>query len=386
MKHKLLTFALMGALASTMLFSCQNSEEPIPSPGDINSGEMVEYSISVNIPDEMRTRDSANASIGETGLYEFENRIIDKVWYAVYYDNVLKTTGEQQRSNEQPFEISYRMTGSSDPSKLCFFFWAGNVDDQVSTTGSPMVKLDYNKTQVTVNQAAMHDNGILKFYDSFAGYYQFADKNDNTIRTKTIILKRPFSLIHIITDDFTDTDLGEDYPNGFTCFTGFGNSKAAKASSNSYINNFDLINTWNYKENTYSKSQNYNFYFQNDLKLNNPQRVTFKNREMDYLTCFFTFPTSNDITQLNLLVFEDGNKSLNGTGSSIDNYFNSSKQISLLLPEGGFVANTQYIIYNKKRSEGGTGFLEAVYNYKIIADNDYEWDSIEQSEDGLNRI
>lgn len=79
MKHKLLTFALIGALASTMLFSCKNAEEPIQSsPVIVDAEGMVQYSLSVNIPDDMRTRAAAEAIVGTDGLYSF-SRTIDRL-------------------------------------------------------------------------------------------------------------------------------------------------------------------------------------------------------------------------------------------------------------------------------------------------------------------
>ena len=367
MKHKFLSFALTAAVGSSMLFSCQNSEEPTPAMEE-NRDEMVEYTITAQVPDEIRTRAAASASIGESGLYEFENRTIDKLWYVVDYNGTVMETNSLERNDSNPFLVTYRMEGNSDPSKLHFFFWAGSKDDDVQfiTTEKSQGLININAKSFFVlldNKKFLSTE--LKIYDSFAGYYQFAESNDNSVRTKTITLKRPFAEIHVIADDFADTDLKEDYQDGFRAYYGFG-------SSQSQLN---LPNRWNYLDKTYSLEDSRSIFFYNALDGESISQVTFKERQMDYYTLFYSFPiTTDELTYLNVNVYP-GNQASSG-----------KKSFSIQLPEDGIKANTKYVIYNKRRSEGGTGFLEGVYNYKILADNDFDWESTEQSENGVDRV
>lgn len=396
MKFKFLSFSLICAIASTFV-SCQNTDEPIPVEIDSNE-ELVEYYMTVNIPDELKTRTTSNASIGASGLYEFPERTIDKLWYAVYYNGSYKTSGEVVREDEKPFSVSYRMTGSSDPSLLYFFFWAGNSDDDVlaspnltlsSWDPTKMITIAYKLNTLSYTPAKLHNNSNLQIFDSFTGYIQFSDNKEISDRSRSITLKRPFALFHVISDDFTDTDLAEDYPNGFTTLAGFGSEKPTTKDFSNHILN---VSTWNYSTNeitlfkmndyfSYNSSgyytQNLEFYFKNDLKGTQIETVNFKNRQMDYLTCFFTLapPTlshlkyeNKNVDKLNLAIKK-------GSATAQDYKDSPGTLISIPLPEEGIKANNQYIIYNTKRSEGGTGFLEGVYNYQILVNNDGTWEN-----------
>lgn len=349
------------------------SQLPPPSADNLLSdSELIEYTISVGIPDEMRTRDGATPSIGESGLLELENRTIDKLWYSVYYDGNSVDGGTVTRTDENPFKVVYRSTGRLDPTKLYFFLWAGNSDDQINvvTSGGSGIIINNKEKSVTIWQpSVLNDIENLKFYDSFAGYVQFSEVPEISSRKKSIVLKRPFAEIQVLSDDFTDTDLSVDYPEGFTCLTSISSERVLdRNNTTNYDDEAGLLgfpNKWYFSEGTFTNAPGNKcfVYFYNDLKGQSPYRTTFKERSMDYYSYFLTFPSNNRQKYLNLLVKEG--KSSPGL---------NDKKVSISLPEEGIKANNKYIFYNKKRSEGGTGFLEGIYNYEIIASPDPVWD------------
>ena len=382
----------MGAMASTTFLSCQNSEEPIQINNSYSEKD-VEYSISVNVPDEMRTRGASIATIGESGLYEFPQRTINKLWYAVYYDGALKTNSTVTRNDNQPFSVKYTMSGTSDPSKLYFFLWAGNSDDKItdnfsSFPSSNIMAINYSSKYVLINPEEFHNNANFQFFDSFAGYVPFSDTFDVESRSKSIILTRPFAQITVLTDDFKDTDLAQEYPNGIHVLSAFGNEKITEDNVNQQLlfpnQWYFASDTYGYLETSklYAGSQGYGykylFDFVNKLDGQNPSSVLFKDRKMDYLTCFFTVaPTKQSNFSKSEVILDKLNLTVDtkNFGASTSPYLSSKtmKYVSIDMPEEGIMANTRYIIYNKKRSEGGTGFLDGIYNYEILVSNDGNW-------------
>ena len=367
MKHKFLTLALSVAFASTMLFSCSNAEEPnTPPTNELNNSDLVEYAISVDIPDEMRTRDAATASIGESGLYEFENRTIDKLWYAIYYNGTLKTSGVTLREDVNPFKLSYSASSDTDPSKLYFFFWAGNSDDLIATNtsnkdleinDSKLIALNFTNKNVEVNHTLFNQENF-KNYDSFAGYFQFTDNSLDTNRSKSFILKRPFSEIHCLTDDFQVTDLKDQFTSGSYCFAGFTTSKMSKYTEIQY-----MPNKWNY-ENSTLESNNTNLssskpngfgYFFNDLN-NTISSVFYKNRTFDYLSCFYIFTPIpyKEFDYLNFIITNSRSQYV---------AFQTNYIYPIQLPEEGIKPNTKYVI------------ITSLYDkYEILVDEDQSWD------------
>ena len=381
MKHKLLTFALMGAFASTMLFSCKNAEEPIPSLGDNNSGEMVEYSISVNIPEEMRTRGTTDGIIGESGLYEFPIETVDNLWYCMYYDGAVKKSGEVSRTDENPFSISLRVDGNTDPSKVWFFFWAGNKVNNFAA-------LDYEKRNVRIIPKKIFSQ--ISHLDAFTGYFQFAPSDDTSIRTQTFTLKRPFAEIHILSDDFlpSSSDLYKNYTSGVSTVAGFGNEILTQSN---YEKQMYYPTTWYFDDDpsgTHKKNDlvcesqhqaqgaKLTDTFFNPLDQTTVERVTFNNRIYDYISCFYMFapleeaPLNHNSTELNLLNFFI-------TGGNPSNWasFYGGTPISVELPENGLKANNKYVIYNKSHQDGGSGFLDGFYDYEILVNHDGTWES-----------
>lgn len=342
----------------------------------------------------MRTRDANIGSIGVSGLYEFPLRTIDKLWYAYYYNGELKEYKNITRSDDNPFSIKIRVSTDTDPSKIWFFFWAGNKNDQIieyttdAPNGSNIASLDYKNKKVYVNHKALnnlYDNEGFSYYDSFAGYYQLSETNDKTNRKVSFTLKRPFAEFHILGDDFikNETDLANDYPDGVTTLTGFCKDIATKGN----ISLMTYPSTWffdgDHKNDVFVKSNPQDGpKFYNDLK-SEDKTVTFKDRKFYYYGFFYALApietkhykmdfTSGDTYDKLLVLFGKG---------QTDFISQTSIPATVTLPEGGIKANTKYIIYNKARSEGGTGWLDGFFDYEILVNHDGTWESPNQEKE-----
>lgn len=332
-------------------------------------------------------------SIGESGLYEYSHREINKLWYAVYYENeVLLYDTVENNTGSNSFQITVKLEELIDPTKLYFFFWATNKEDTRliyinadNDYPAGLVELNYNNMNVTINPRWIDANysDYLHYYDSFTGFFQFSDNKDEKGRSKTFILKRPFAEIHVLTDEFIETDLYKEYTKGITSICGLGNEQMCQENWNKLMY-MPLV--WNYGQKNleynnrfkYSNNANLSFCFFNDLK-GNENRVRFKDREFDYIARFHIL--APDITEeyyynndgspltfnlLNMMFWEYIDY---GIGQRIHDRY-----VSIPLPEGGLKSNNKYIIYNKRFSEGGTGFLEGFYDYEMIVEPNNLWD------------
>lgn len=392
---KLKNFMFCGAslLASTLLFSCSQENEPgnVPNVGT----DSVEFFATVQLPDGIRTRAAAPGTVGEDGLYTF-TREIDRLWYAVYYDGELLYNSEQEdapnatKVSNGYFKVPFTFHNKMDFSKIYLFFWAGNAEDNVTTLDATSatggININFAKRCVSVDPKYMNgDNSELEEYDSFAGYTQLATSNDVTTTNITYKLKRPFAQFHILSDEFTVPGL-TTYANGVTVVPGFG---AESATSTNYNDNLLSPTTWyfadeiaddsNYKQNEFTYSLT-NYAFTNNLSGESPERVEFKERTMDYLTCYYVFaPVVKSVLKsaatdggseyaiLNMAFYPKG-------GSLADAQF-----ASVELPTDGIAANNKYIIYNKSASDGGNGgFLSSAFTFTIEADK--TWGANEEME------
>ena len=392
MKHKLLTFTLMGALASTMLFSCKNAEEPIQSsPVIVDAEGMVQYSLTVNIPDDMRTRAAAEAIVGNDGLYSF-SRTIDRLWYGVYYNGQYLYDSENtvypawSMVENGKFNAYFKLHQEIDPTQVKIFFWAGNEDDNVTVsdvTSSDAINLNFKNRCVSVNPLYINGNTELKEYDSFAGYVQLSKQKENPNFNETVILKRPFAQIHILSDEFTFPGVNVYYPNGVTVVPGFGKEEA---SALNYTNNMMALTTWFFDSsidlpNAYTKdeyifSQN-NYEFTNNLTGTSPERVKFKEREMDYLGCFYVFapieksPLRYATASGNTGTLGKLNLAFRKPAESLGN----AEFVSVDLPVDGIQANNRYVVYNHENTgdgdggKGEGGFVTNTFTFEIITDS-----------------
>lgn len=387
MKHKFLALSIFGCFASSLLFSCSDKNEPIDYP--IINHETVQFIASVQLPDGIRTRAAASGTVGSDGLYTF-TREIDRLWYAVYYDGQLLYTSEQEDAPETTlvdngwFKVPFTFHNTMDFTKIYMFFWAGNSEDNVTisdvTEVTDGINLNFEKRCVSVDPKYMNGNNErLEEYDSFAGYTQLASSKDDFDTNITYKLKRPFAQIHILSDEFTVPGL-ITYANGITVVPGFGSEEA---TTDNYSDNLLSPTTWYfadeiadipvYNQNEYRYSLT-NYSFTNNLSGVSPERVTFKKRNMDYLTCYYVFaPVVKSVVKQ---AATEGGKSYSvlnmafyPKGGSLSN----AQFASVELPEEGICANNKYIIYNKSIADGGNGgFVSSELILEI--DTDPEWE------------
>lgn len=229
------------------------------------------------------------------------------------------------------------------------------------------------------------NNAELIEYDSFAAYVQLASTNNVTDYNKSVTLKRPFAQIHILSDEFIVAGGTEGYEDGITVMPGFGSETA---SSSNYSENLVSPTTWyfddsinatpGFKKNEFSYSLT-NYEYTNEWSGIAPERVTFKNRFMDYLGCYYVFaPVVKSQLKYaessgNPAVLGKVNLAFRAKNETLDN----SIFVPVELPSDGIQANNRYIIYNKASSEGGNGgFLSSNFVFEIITDT--EWAASDQ--------
>lgn len=389
MIKKLFSYAacLVAAVGFT---SCQQAEEP-QSPANPGDGEVNEWTLDVNLPDDMKTRAAASNSQGSDGLYSF-TREIDKIWYAVYYENKLLYTC---KSDEAPqavksgdkFTLLFRLAKLYDPTKVEIFFWAGNSEDNVTvtdgTTASNGINLNFNNCCVSVDPKYLNgNNSVIAEYDSFAGYFQLSNTKNVTNYNLKVTLKRPFAQIHVLSDEFANASVKTAYPNGIVAVPGFGRNAATSSNLSTemvspttwfYDNSISLSPA--FKQNEYSFTQT-NYEFTNTLSNNWPERTTFKERDFHYLGCYLVFAPSADATLKgatatgNTAAYTKLNLAIRKPGEALS----SSLFKAVDLPASGIKANNRYVVYNKKKTgdgdgEGGGGFVSDSYAFEVLVDN-----------------
>lgn len=385
MKYKILILTLLSVL-TTVFTSCQDSVEP-NFVTEIRNEENSEFSITVKIPDEIRTRSTSAGEIGEDGLYNFQIRDINKLWYAVYYDDSyrLSNTVVSTDSGLGTFNVNFTLSGVIDLSKLNIFFWAGNEEDETAINGTRPLIFDFNSGSVHINNAIFNGLDNVAIYDSFSAYINFSDYSIADRKNITVTLKRPFAQIHILSDDFIISDLKDDFKNGVYVFPGIGDNIPTNGSKNSSIDNIYQPRQWYYRAKTlyvdgsYPSSSSKDYEFHNTLSGQYPERVTFKGRQMDYLSCFYIFIPDNENLKIGTgsTTLSEKPTKINFAISSKTNINSNSgnNYISIDLPPEGIKPNTKYIIYNKSRDDGGSGFLTDKYNFQLTVIEDGNWDT-----------
>lgn len=384
----------MSAFMLAGLASCSSSEEePIARVQD--EKDMVSWNLDLNVPDDMRTRAAAGATVGADGLYTF-SREIDRVWYAVYYNGSLLYHSEEPLSpgvqkKGDGFTTLFKFHKDLDPTKIYMFFWAGNKEDNVSlgdAITSSAITLNFPNRCVSVDPKYLNgNNSALQEYDSFAGYFQLSSTRDVSNYNLKVTLRRPFAQIHILSDEFTFPGVNTAFPNGVTVVPGFGKDSASLAN---YSSNLVSPTTWffdssvtlnpGYRQNEYIYSPT-NYEFTNTLSATSPERVTFKNRTMDYLGCYYVFaPITKQTLKTaaatgNTSAFTRLNLGFRKKGTD----FSTTEFASVLLPAEGLKANERYVIYNHANTgdgdgggptdgtdTGGGGFLSANYAFEVV--------------------
>lgn len=365
MKFKRFIYSALSVVALAGLGSCSSSEDipqiPVQNPLD----DQVEYSFSLKLPDEYRTRSAAApGTVGSDGLYTF-SRAIDRIWYAVYVDGKFLYSSEDplaqqaMKKDDGSFGLVIKLHKEQDPSKVHLFFWAGGKDDSVTTskTGVPnlndvntKIKINFNEGCVSISPKYLNgDNSTLNEFDSFAGYFQLSATATPESFSRTFTLKRPFAQLHILTDELTFPAVAAGYPNGIATHPGFGK---ARVNTGNVTGNIVNPTTWFYKNgDTMTYSQNDLFFtdnstayeFTNHCSGNSPERVTFKGRTMDYLGCYLIFAPQ----------VKQAMKDSSGTYAYFNIGFKDPNNMSqytefasVKLPTSGLKANERYVIYN----------------------------------------
>lgn len=389
MKHKFLSLTLLGAMASTLFLSCQNEEEPITPPHNgLNNNELVEYSISVNVPDEMRTRARELGTIGESGLFEYPTKTINRLRYAIYNEETLLTSNTKTRSGSDPFKITFSLENYVNPTNIYLFFWADNSSDQC-------FNVDFKKKVVSTNyNTNMGDNYMspwdLGYKDSFTGYFQFAESAKDVNRSKSFTLKRPFAEIHILTDEIYKTNITEYFDRGTRSYIGFGDDIATYSNCKTQLYkpekwHYDTSDDSGYEKNDFEFRQfpcltgtSYQEYYPPFINtFDGTYSTEFKGRDMEYIGCFFVFVPENGSSFK--YINEEQTKQLDKINIAVNkNGYNFRdglvKFITLDFPEGGLKANHKYIYYNKPFENGGTGFFDGGFSYEILVDHDNQFE------------
>ena len=372
MKLKSLLFAGISLFLMSVISSCSNSEEPEKVYDNyLENPDLVDWTATIKLPDNFKTRAAAPGVVGEDGLYSF-SRDIDRLWYSVYYQGEYLYDSEQELApdgvkQEDGFTVVFKFHKDLDPTQVYIFFWAGNSEDNVTVSDnidSDFINLNFQNRCVSVNPKYMNgDNTYLQEYDSFSGYYQLSPTKDVSNYNLKVILKRPFAQIHVLSDEFTFPGVNTAFPDGVTVIPGFG---ADIATSDNYSNNMQLPTTWffdssitlnqAYKQNEFKFTPT-NYQFTNNLSGSAPERVTFKGRLMDYLGCLYVFapiekaqlkyPQSSGfastVGKLNLAFLKKGQD------------ISTAQFAAVTIPTDGLQANNRYVIYNRANTGNGDG-------------------------------
>ena len=391
-------------LSGTLLFAgllgaCSNSEEPVVgNESPFEGKDLIEWNASINLPEEFKTRDAAAGTVGAEGLYTF-SRPIDRLWYAVYYNGVYLYDSEQEMApdgilKDNGFSVLFKFHKDLDPTNIYIFFWAGNKEDNVTVNDvvdTQTINLNFQNRCVAVNPYYMNgNNSELKEYDSFAGYFQLSPTKDISNYNLKVTLKRPFAQIHVLSDEFTYPGVRVAFPTGVTMIPGFGSDIA---NSVNYASNMQLPTTWFFDSSVslnpgYSKNEfrfsPTSYQFTNNLTGTVPERVTFKNRMMDYLGCLYVFAPvektqlkypvasgfSSNLTKINLAFMKKGEDISNGQFAAVE------------LPADGIQANNRYVVYNRQNTgdgDGGPGgndgngggFVTASFAFEVVTSPDW---------------
>lgn len=383
-------FYLFGisALALAGFASCSQAEEPSQPANPLESKDNIEWSADIALPDDFKTRAAASGSVGSDGLYTF-SREIDRLWYAVYYNGTYLYDSEQALAPDaikkgDGFTVLFKFHKDLDPTKIYIFFWAGNKQDNVTlsdATVSNSITLNFANRCVSVDPKYMNgNNSALQEYDSFAGYYQLSPTKEVSNYNMKVTLKRPFAQIHVLSDEFSYPGVTAAFPTGVTVVPGFG---VDSATASNYTSNLVSPTTWfydssislspAYKQNEFMYSLT-NYEFTNKLTGVTPERVTFKNRLMDYLGCYYVFapvvkaPLKYAASSGNTSTIQYLNIAFRKNGTGIG----SSEFASVELPKEGLKANNRYVIYNKSNNGdgdgngGGGGFITDSYAFEVV--------------------
>jgi len=376
-------FLTLSVIIIGLLSSCSNSsaDTNLLSP----DGDMLEWTLEVQLPDDMATRAAASLAKGSDGLYSF-TREINKLWYAVYYKDQyvfdINSAGATQPAKiDNKFYLIFKFPKLYDPTQLKVFLWAGNAEDNVSTDDvtsvSNGINLNFINRCVSIDPKYINGGSTdIAECDSFYGYYQLSDTNNPTDFNLKFTLKRPFAQIHVLTNEMVNADTKDAFPSGI--IAGMGVGGADEVSSSNLNQNYVLPTTWFYDNSVtlnpaYNKGDfiytQSNYEYATSMGSDFPELTRFKNKDYHYLGCMLTFAIPNDgqFSKLNMSV-------RNG-----DETIGSSDFVSVNLPESGIVSNYRYVVYNDNTGTASDnprpGFFTENFSFECIVDfpywNDY---------------
>ena len=378
----------MSAKLITSIFSllalccaCSSQDEPQVTGSIANpSGDVVEWNLDMSIPDEPKTRAAASVSPGSDGLYTFTGRDINKLWYAVYYNDQWIydcTSSEAQQAVKigDNFSLVFKLPKLYDPTKVKLFFWAGNADDAVSTNNvtsvSNGINLNFAERCVSIDPKYVNGgNTSIAEYDSFCGYFQLSSTTNVTNFNLKFTLKRPFAQIHLLTSEFEGEALTDLYPSGMAVSLGFGNNNI---SLENHTSELSLPTTWfyddsktlspSYKKGDYIYSQN-NSIFSAGLSKEFPYTTTMIVKgqpiKYTYLSCLLTFaPTESGTSNIPF------NK-LNFIAYNPDDGIQKGDFFSIPMIDSGIRANNRYVIRNLP---GENPLFSESYSFTVDVNN-----------------
>lgn len=380
--HSILTLFL-----AIFCFSCSSDDEPEFGSVVNPTGDVTEWSLEMNLPDVPKTRAASSLSKGTDGLYTFPVRDINKLWYAVYYNDewiydVTTDEAPQPEIKGDSFHLNFKLPKIYDPSKIKIFFWAGAKDDKVTVDYTKIkvddgINLNFKERCVALSPKYLNgDNTSIVEYDSFCGYFQLSTTTVPKDYSPKFTLKRPFAQIHVLSH-LDDGDKAT-FSDGLVVVPGFGRNQINESNSNIstdlvtpttwFYDNSKTINP-SYKKDEYIFSQT-NYEHKNSLQSTWPDKTTFKGRELYYLACYLTFAPADGIVKGatasgNTSKYSLLNVTLRNYGDNINK--SESNEHPIVIPSDGIKTNNRYIIYTTNKIT-----KTQQYTFEIILDSPWE--------------
>ena len=187
-----------------VMASCQNQDEPIPNTGDQVTADFPKGSVvkdvTVKISDENRTRAGEensfplwNLSAGKPGS-DLSNNL--SISYGVYYANgtlFYSKDMEQFNYNGEKTTVLIPLPAGEQSAKIFMWVSKGFAD------GKRPANIDWEKKSVTQERMPVSNFGCND--DAFCAYLEDIDLTSESLSID-ITLKRPFTQVNIITDEF----------------------------------------------------------------------------------------------------------------------------------------------------------------------------------------
>ena len=368
MRFKSILYSVVALTMATSVASCSN-EEAVKMPETMGTSleNCGTVSLTVKMPVyDLKTRAGQEPGVtyGDDGLYCF-NRVIDKLWYAVYNNGTLLYHSFQPgiyqgvyNSEDETFKLNIRIpliNGQIKLNEYSVFFFAGNSLDNVQNKEiADGIGLDFaNKTLYAypafLNKSIASGEMFTPVQYDFFSKYITLDKVVDDDLNGSVTLTRPFCQVSLLTDELCQPAILSTYASDYKVAVDTTPSMYTKNASST---SESLPYGWNYGTDallTKSRSElsltlNTRAFNNVDNSLTIPQEVTFKNRKM---FCTGSF----------LMLAPDSRKAYNQDSTSerfkfdliaTGNRSSTTACVSAKVPSGGLKANEKYIMYNRK--------------------------------------